>query len=139
MSNILTPGGSLQIISWNVRGTLDKIKRGAILKTAKRAHADILMLQETHLMGMKALCFQRFGYTQVFHSGFVRGSRGVAILVHHRASFTHIRMWNGTQGSYLFIQGTINGEIMVLGSVCAPPTSILGTSGETCSPMDRYA
>lgn len=121
MSTTLTTGGSLRIVSWNVRGTLDKIKRGAILKFAKRAHADVLLLQETHLMGTKALCFQRFGYTQVFHSGFVRGSRGVAILVHHRAFFIHTKTWHDTQGRYLFVYGTINGEPLVLGSVYAPP------------------
>lgn len=121
------PGGrqtntaGLRILSWNVRGALDKIKRGAILRQAKRYSAEILMLQETHLLGTKASCLLRYGFAQAFHAGFARGSRGVAILIHGWIPYLHSRAWVDTQGRYIFLQGTIYGEQVILGSVYAPP------------------
>ena len=71
----------IKVMTWNVNGLLDKIKRGAVLKVAQRAEADILLLQETHLMGNKVPCLTRAGFGYAYHSGFTRGSRGVGILL----------------------------------------------------------
>ena len=72
---------TVYVAMWNVNGLLDKLKRGVVLRHAKRLGVDVLLLQETHLMGNKAPFLARFGFSQVFHAGFTRGSRGVAILV----------------------------------------------------------
>ena len=40
---------SVRVVTWNVNGLLDKIKRGAVLRYAKHLGADILLLQETHV------------------------------------------------------------------------------------------
>lgn len=82
-----TSQGKLHIVSWNIRGILDKAKRGAVIRQAKHLGADVLMLQEMHLMGTKTPCLSLFGYDLVYHSGFVRGSRGTLLLIHHRVPF----------------------------------------------------
>ena len=71
---------AISVMTWNVSG-LDKMKKEAVLRAAHRAEVDILLLQETHLMGNHApfLAWAGFGYA--YHSGFVRGSRGEGILI----------------------------------------------------------
>lgn len=122
----------IRIVSWNVRGAPDKIKRRSSLRQAKRYGGDILMLQETHLLGTKVPCLLRYGFAQAFHAGFTRGSRGVAILVHKRVPYLHNKSWVDTQGRYLFIQGTIYGEQITLGSIYAPPRPYLGLWLSAC-------
>lgn len=56
-------------MTWNVRGVQDKIKRGAVLKQAKRLEIDVLFMQETHMMGSRPPCLACYGFEQVFHSG----------------------------------------------------------------------
>lgn len=90
------------------------------------------MLQETHLLGTKVPCLLRYGFAQAFHAGFTRGSRGVAILVHKRVPYLHNKSWVDTQGRYLFIQGTIYGEQITLGSIYAPPRPYLGLWLSAC-------
>lgn len=114
------PGG-IRVLSWNIRGALDKIKRGAVLKYAMTHRVDILMLQETHLMGTKIQCLSRYGFQQVYHAGFTRGSRGVAILIHRRVQYTHAQLWADPHGRYLFLRGCLGGEPLLLGCVYAPP------------------
>lgn len=86
----------LRIVSWNISGVLDQIKQGAVLRQAKRYGADSLMLQETHLSCTKAMCLLRYGYAQVFHAGFTRGSRGVAVLIHKLGPYIHSKSWIDT-------------------------------------------
>lgn len=115
------PLHSLNIISWNVRGMLNKIKRGAVLYLAKRYSADVLLLQETHLQGTKAPCLSRYGYTTIYHSGFSRGARGTAILIHRRVPLQATRHWTDQGGRYTILTGTLFQEPITIGSLYAPP------------------
>ena len=56
------PRNAINIKTWNVNGLLEKIKRGAVLKAANRADVDILLFQETHLMGNKVPFLARAGF-----------------------------------------------------------------------------
>ena len=76
-----------QVITWKVNGLLDCIKRGAVLRNLKRLASDVVMLQETHLMGTKCGYLGRMGFDRLFHAGF---TRGVAILL--RRSFPFVTL-----------------------------------------------
>ena len=54
--NITDTGGpclEVDVLTWNVNGLLDWIKRGAVLRYFKRLGTAVAMLQEMHLMGTK--------------------------------------------------------------------------------------
>ena len=70
-----------KINTWNVNGLLDHIKRGAVLRNLKRLGPKVAMLQETHLLGLRCGFLGRLGFDRVYHAGFTRGYRGVAILL----------------------------------------------------------
>lgn len=46
---VMTEGGNLKLISWNVKGLGSFIKRGKVFKHLKSLSADIIFLQETHI------------------------------------------------------------------------------------------
>ena len=77
MSSQLTSG--FQVITWNVNGLLDVIKRGAVLRSLKSMGPAVAMLQETHLLGSKCNFLSRLGFDRSYHPSFIRGSRGAAI------------------------------------------------------------
>ena len=112
---------SIRVVTWNVNGMLDKIKRGAVLRYAKTLGAGILLLQETHLMGTKLPFLARYGYAQIFHAGFTRGSRGVAVLVRKDVPLVVSKVTQDRLGRYILISGSMGGRLYTFCSVYAPP------------------
>ena len=120
----MTMAEYVHVVTWNVNGLLDKIRRGAILRHAKRLGADILMIQETHLMGNKTPFLARYGFSQVYHAGFTRGSRGVAILIWRHVSLKMDTVQTDRLGRSIMISGVREGRPCSLCCVYAPPIII---------------
>ena len=102
-------------MTWNVNGLLDKIKKGAVLRAALRAEVDILLLQETHLLGNNTPFLARVGFGSAYHSGFVRGSRGVGILIRRWLKFQQARTWHDKMGRYVGVTGTLGNTVLSQG------------------------
>ena len=92
-----------QILTWNVNGLLDCIKRGAVLRYLKRLCPEVVMLQETHLMGTKCGFLGRMGFDRVYHAGYTRGSRGVAILLKQTFPFIATGSRADPQGRFIAV------------------------------------
>lgn len=71
---------NIKIISWNICGLNDKIKRSLLFKYLDSHKPNILFLQETHLMGNKSLALRPAMVRQAFHTTYSSYARGVAIL-----------------------------------------------------------
>ena len=110
-----------KILSWNVNGLGDKIKRGIVTRYIKRIGPDIALLQETHMLGNAGKALDRNGYKMIAHSGFMRGSRGVGILSRKSSTLSVSKTWSDPRGRFIIISGTINGKNINIGSVYAPP------------------
>ena len=78
-----------RVITWNVNGLLDKFTCSVVLKTAKLYYPQILLLQETHIMGHRCPLLTSYGYGRVYHAGFTGRSCGVAILLHNHFHIIH--------------------------------------------------
>ena len=118
---------NIQVITWNVKGLLDRIKRGAVLRSLKRLGPSVVMLQETHLLGTKCNFLGRLGFDRVFHAGYTRGSGGVAILLKKTLPFTPIGQRADLQGRFLAVWGLVEGSPYNLVSVYVPPQSHTAT------------
>ena len=112
---------NLQAITWNVNGLLDRIKRGAVLRCLKRLGPSVALLQETHLLGTNCSFLGRLGFDRVFHAGFSRGSRGVAILLRRSFPFTLVGRRADPQGRFIAIWGTVEGKPYNFVSAYIPP------------------
>ncbi len=56
----------VKIISFNVNGMLNPIKRNKVLSKMKKEQAHIVYLQETHLSDKEHEQLRKFGFSNVF-------------------------------------------------------------------------
>lgn len=78
----------VKIISYNVNGLLNPIKRSKILSKMKRERAHLAYLQETHLNDKEHEKLKRMGFSDLFFSSYKSGHRrGVAILISKQVNF----------------------------------------------------
>lgn len=77
-----------RIITPNVKGLHNPIKRRKAIAKMKREKQDIIFWQETHLSNTEHENFKKLGFKHSFNSSFERGSaRGVAILISNKVNF----------------------------------------------------
>lgn len=56
----------LRIVSFNVNGILNPVKRGKILSKMKKEKAQVVYLQETHLNDVEHEKLRKMGFTNIF-------------------------------------------------------------------------
>uniref|UniRef100_A0AAQ5WX91 Endonuclease/exonuclease/phosphatase domain-containing protein n=1 Tax=Amphiprion ocellaris TaxID=80972 RepID=A0AAQ5WX91_AMPOC len=74
--------------TWNVHGICSQTKRVKIMDNVSKLKADILVLQETHLLQSEEKSLTDSNYSIIFSSCYNSRQRGVSILVHKRVPFT---------------------------------------------------
>lgn len=114
-------GEPFRVLSWNVNGLLDKVKHTAILKYARRITPDVLLLQETHLMGNHCPILARQGFDRVWHLGF---SSREAFLLRHSLTFTLVHTISDPQGQFVTLTGTLGNATINLVSLYIPPVTL---------------
>lgn len=100
----------MKIISYNVKGLTNPIKRAKILTKMKRENGQILFLQETHLANEEHLKLQRQGFNRVYCASCETGrKRGMAILISRRVVFEKMTVRDDKEGRYMMVVGKLNG------------------------------
>uniref|UniRef100_A0A3Q3NRE5 exodeoxyribonuclease III n=1 Tax=Labrus bergylta TaxID=56723 RepID=A0A3Q3NRE5_9LABR len=113
---------NIKIITLNVKGINNVVKRRKILSMLKKDKVQVALLQETHLTDLEHLKLKRDWVGQIFYSSFNSKSRGVAILIHKNMSFKLEKVIHDTEGRYVVITGFLYGEHVLMGSAYAPNT-----------------
>uniref|UniRef100_A0A8C6S8Y0 exodeoxyribonuclease III n=1 Tax=Neogobius melanostomus TaxID=47308 RepID=A0A8C6S8Y0_9GOBI len=111
----------LKIISWNVNGLNNEVKRKSILLYLDREGGDILFLQETHL---KKYCNQKLKKDikgQLFYSALEVSKRGVVIIIKSNINFEKEEVWIDKEGRYVMVIGKIESIQVTLLNVYYPP------------------
>lgn len=57
---------SFTILSWNVRALNSKFKRALLFQYLKSSSSQLILLQETHLIGSKILTLKKNGYKRLY-------------------------------------------------------------------------
>lgn len=114
------PDGEYAVMTWNVNGLGNKVKRGLVTRYLKRHRPDIIFLQETHLLGSTCSFLGRGCYTTLAPAGFTRGSRGVVILIRKSSPFHVTQTWVDSEGTYVAVRGVWKRKTYLLVSVYAP-------------------
>ena len=115
---------NIKILSLNVNGLNNPIKRKKVMTKLKKDKAQIIYLQETHLSGQESEKLKKFGYTNTFHSSFRQGGRrGVIILISNPVKFECIKIISDKKGRFIIVMGKLENEIVTLVNVHAPPDS----------------
>lgn len=114
----------LKIASYNVNGIVNPIKRSKILCKMRKEGVGIALLQETHLSEKEHEKLKRNGFNQVFFSSYNKGHRrGVATLKSGKVTFEKLSEISDKQGRYVLIKGRLEGELVTILNVYAPPGS----------------
>lgn len=114
----------VKIISLNVNGLNNPIKRSKVISKLKREKSQIIFLQETHLSPSEHDKLKKYGYRQTFYSSFRKfNKRGVSILIHNSLNFDLLKEISDKEGQYILVQGKIDQHLITLVNVYAPPAS----------------
>ncbi len=105
---------------WNVDGLNSPVKRTRILCHLAKLQSEIALLQETHLTQAEAAKLKQKWVGQVYHSGFISKSRGVAILVHKKTPFVLKGSIADPEGRYIIVDGLLYNEPIVIVIVYGP-------------------
>lgn len=120
-------GFLVKIISYNVNGVLNPVKRSKILSKKKKEKAQIVLLQETHMSQPEHAKLKRFGFKYVFSSSYTSGHRrGVATLISNSINYEHMSETIDEDGRFVKITGRVEGVDITLINVYAPPGSEWG-------------
>lgn len=118
----LTPphGGSLTLLSWNVRGLRTNLKRGKVFSHLKSLSGDIIFMQETHIKHNEQWRLRCAWISQIYQSTFSSKARGVAILIRKNVPFEHISTISDPNGRYLIVSVRILSRHVTFLNIYAP-------------------
>lgn len=115
-----TDRASTVLVSWNVRGLNQPVKRSKVFSHLNKLKAEVVYLQETNLLNKDQAKLCRGGFTQMFHSDFSHKSRGVTILLHKNVLFEVSNVIKDKNGRYVIVQGKLFNRPVVLANIYAP-------------------
>lgn len=112
----------IKVVSLNVNGLNNPIKRGKVLAKFKKEKIQIIFLQETHLSRQEHEKIKKFGYKNTYYSSFrLSTRRGVATLISNTTKFEMIKEISDREGRYILVKGKLDDQIVTLINVYAPP------------------
>lgn len=115
---------AIKIATYNVNGLVNPIKRSKILTKLKRDKVEVAFLQETHLSDTEHAKLKGMGFKYQFSSSYANGHRrGVAILISNKICFESLFEKKDTERRYVFLRGNLNGSLITLLNIYAPPNS----------------
>lgn len=98
----------LNVVSYNIKGLGNPIKRKKILNQLKALQCSAAMLQETHLSEAEHLKLKRDWVEQIYSASHGGGrKRGVAILFRRNVFFSCEKVLKDKEGRYIRVIGTI--------------------------------
>lgn len=116
---------TIYVISWNVRGLNSTIKRSLVFNYLKKYSPQLVVLQETHLVGSWILGLKKAWVGAHYHATYSSYSRGVSILVHKKLPFPLIDLKTDSEGRFIIMHALVsNAPLVLVGLYLPPPADI---------------
>lgn len=113
----------IKVVSWNVNGIQNPVKRFKILSHLKSLNCDIAMLQETHISKEESLKLKQRWVGQIFFSPGTNASKGVCILISKKISFIVSDVCKDKEGRWVMVSGELQNSRITLMNLYAPNTA----------------
>lgn len=112
------------ILSWNVNGLKNPIKRSKLIAKVKRDRISIVFWQETHMSADEHEKFKKLGFRNTFYSSYKSGrKRGVGILISNSTPFEFVSETKDKEGRFVLVKCRIDQQEVTLLNIYAPPGS----------------
>ena len=111
---------TIKVISWNVNGVSNKVKRYKIISHLRSLDCGIGMLQETHVNQIESLKLKQRWVGQVYSSPGNGASRGTSILISKKVSFQATDIITDKNGRYIIVSGVLQHKKITLVNIYAP-------------------
>lgn len=113
---------SISLVSWNVRGSGQLVKRGKVYSHLKSLKSDIIFLQETHVIATQHRILRANWISQVYQSPFTSKARGVAIRFCKTVPFRFQSSVTDPNGRFIILAGHIDSFPITLVNIYGPNT-----------------
>ena len=116
------PQQEYRIITLNVNGLQNPIKRGKLIAKMKREQQHIIFWQETHMVKTEHEKLKKMGFKNTFFSSYTNGNaRGVAILIANKVDFQLSKQVVDKEGRFVLVRGALDSKEVTLLNVYRPP------------------
>ena len=127
------PYNNIKLVSLNVNGMNNPVKRSKVLAKLKKEKAQVLFLQETHLPQQEHEKLKRFGFRNTFYSSYRPSQkRGVAILITNALQFECLKEVRDNEGRFVLIKGKLENTIYIDNDQYTPPQKALNVFSKLC-------
>uniref|UniRef100_A0A8C0TA48 RNA-directed DNA polymerase n=1 Tax=Canis lupus familiaris TaxID=9615 RepID=A0A8C0TA48_CANLF len=117
---MMTLNSYLSIVTLNVNGLNDPIKRRRVSDWIKKQDPSICCLQETHFRQKDTYSLKIKGWRTIYHSNGPQKKAGVAILISDKLKFTPKTVVRDEEGHYIILKGSIQQEDLTILNIYAP-------------------
>ena len=101
---MMTLNSYLSIVTLNVNGLNDPIKRRRVSDWIKKQDPSICCLQETHFRQKDTNSLKIKGWRTIYHSNGPQKKAGVAILISDKLKFTPKTVVRDEEGHYIILK-----------------------------------
>ena len=116
---MMTLNSYLSIVTLNMKGLNDPIKRCKVLDRIKKKDPCICCLQETHFR-QDTYSLKIKGWRTIYHSNGSQKKAGVAILISDKLKFTPKTVVRDEEGHHIILKGSIQQEDLTILNIYAP-------------------
>ena len=116
---------SLKLLSLNVRGLRQEIKRKSIFNYFRKKHADIVFIQESHALDSDNTIWKNQWGGEIVFSNWTSKARGVMVLFSPNLSYNIKHVFKDEEGRMIHVRIVLNDITYELINIYAPNTHIL--------------
>ena len=135
---MMTLNSYLSIVTLNVNGLNDPIKRRRVSDWIKKQDPSICCLQETHFRQKDTYNLKIKGWRTIYHSNGSQKKAGVAILISDKLKFTPKTVVRDEEGHYIILKGSIQQEDLTILNIYAPNVGAAKYLNELLTKVKKY-
>uniref|UniRef100_A0A8P0PQ01 RNA-directed DNA polymerase n=2 Tax=Canis lupus familiaris TaxID=9615 RepID=A0A8P0PQ01_CANLF len=135
---MMTLNSYLSIVTRNVKGLNDPIKRRRVSDWIKKQDPSICCLQETHFRQKDTYSLKIKGWRTIYHSNGPQKKAGVAILISDKLKFTPKTVVRDEEGHCIILKGSIQQEDLTILNIYAPNVGAAKYLNQLITKVKKY-
>uniref|UniRef100_A0A8C0RV19 RNA-directed DNA polymerase n=1 Tax=Canis lupus familiaris TaxID=9615 RepID=A0A8C0RV19_CANLF len=135
---MMTLNSYLSIVTLNVNGLNDPIKRRRVSDWIKKQDPSICCLQETHFRQKDTYSLKIKGWRTIYHSNGPQKKAGVAILISDKLKFTPKTVVRDEEGHSIILKGSIQQEDLTILNIYAPNVGAAKYINQLLTKVKKY-